>query len=221
MVTDNASDSPQTVTLVGTGVTAPILFNPPNGLSFGTQVLGKTTGAMTVAVTNPSAASLTVSSVVASGDFAQTNDCGTVVGPSCLVRVTFTPSAVGSRSGTLTIMTSAGGPQRYPLSGIGANTWVELSSAALAFPAQNVGTTSAAKNLRITNTGASALSIISVAASGDYAQTNTCGSSLSVGANCVVSVTFTPSATGLRKGHITISDTDASNLQSVNLSGKG
>src|ERR1022692_3798804 len=66
-VTDSASDSPQTVSLVGTGVTSPILFNPPSGLSFSSQVLGKTTGAMTVAVTNPAAAALTVSKVVASG----------------------------------------------------------------------------------------------------------------------------------------------------------
>src|ERR1039458_4722389 len=40
-VTDSASDSPQTVSLVGTGVTSPILFNPPSGLSFSSQVLGK------------------------------------------------------------------------------------------------------------------------------------------------------------------------------------
>jgi hypothetical protein len=220
-VTDSASDSPQTVTLVGTGVSSPILFNPPGGLAFGSQVLGKTTGAMTVAVTNPAAAALTVSKVVASGDFAETNDCATLVGVSCLIRVTFTPTALGSRTGTLSVTTSAGGPQNYPLSGIGANSGIQLSSAGLTFLAQNVGATSAGKNLRITNIGTSAVSIVAVAASGDYAQTNTCGSNLAAGANCVVTVTFTPSATGLRKGHITISDTDPSNLQTVNLSGQG
>ena len=218
-VTDSASDSPQTVSLVGTGVTSPILFNPPSGLSFSSQVLGKTTGAMTVAVTNPAAAALTVSKVVASGDFAETNDCATLVGVSCLIRVTFTPTALGSRTGTLSVTTSAGS-ENYALSGIGASTSIQLSTLTLDFPTENVGTTSAARKITITNTGTTAVSMIGVAASGDYAQTNTCGSTLAGGANCVISVTFTPSAAGLRKGHITISDTDPSTLQTVNLAGQ-
>jgi hypothetical protein len=221
-IKDNAADSPQTVTLVGTGVAAPVFFNPPSGLSFGTEILGRSKGAMSVAVTNTGAAALTVSSVVASGDFSETNDCASLVGVSCVIRVSFNPTALGTRTGTLSVTTSASGsPLIYNLSGIGANSGVELSSAALAFPAQNVNTSSAAKNLRVTNTGSSALSILSVSASGDYSQTNTCGSSLAVGANCVVTVKFTPSAAGLRKGHITISDTDPSKLQNVNLSGQG
>lgn len=221
-IKDNASDSPQTVSLVGTGVAAPIFFNPPGGLSFGTEILGRSKGAMSVAVTNTGAAALTVSSVVASGDFSETNDCSSLLGVSCVIRVSFNPTALGTRTGTLSVTTSASGtPLIYNLSGVGANSGVELSSSALTFPAQNVGTSSAVKRIQVTNSGASALRILDVAASGDYAQTNTCGSSLAAGANCVVTVTFTPSASGLRKGHLTISDTDPSNLQNVNLSGPG
>ncbi len=62
---------------------------------------------------------------------------------------------------------------------------------------------------------------MSVIASGDYSQTNNCGTSIAASANCTINVTFTPAATGTRTGYITVSDTDSSNLQTVNLTGTG
>ena len=59
-----------------------------------------------------------------------------------------------------------------------------------------VGTSSAPQVVTLTNTGSASLSISNIAASGDYAQTNTCGSFVGIGANCAISVTFTPTATG-------------------------
>src|SRR5207253_501563 len=91
----------------------------------------------------------------------------------------------------------------------------------LTFGNQNLNTTSVAQSVTLTNTGTVALSVTSIVASGDFMQTNTCGTSVAAGANCAISVTFTPTATGTRTGAITITDNAAGSPQSVNLTGTG
>src|SRR5579863_9167212 len=90
-ISDNASGSPQSVALSGTGV-APAVTLSSAGLSFAGVLVGKSSSPQSVTVTNTGTASLTVSTVVANGDFSQTNNCttGTVaVNSSCTVTVTF------------------------------------------------------------------------------------------------------------------------------------
>src|SRR5579864_199649 len=84
-----------------------------------------------------------------------------------------------------------------------------------------VGATSAAQTLTLTNTGTAALSISSIVPSGDFGQTNTCGSLVAIGGNCTISVTFTPTATGTRTGTITFTDNAANSPQTVSLTGTG
>src|SRR5207248_124517 len=59
--------------------------------------------------------------IAASGDFAQTSACGAVApGATCVVQVTFTPSALGARAGSLTINDNApGNPHTVALNGSG------------------------------------------------------------------------------------------------------
>src|SRR5207245_9947012 len=80
----------------------------------------------------------------------------------------------------------------------------------LTFASQNLGTTSAAQAVTLTNSGPGTLGITSIAASGDYAQTNNCGTSLAVNASCTINVTFTPTVAGTRTGTLTVTD-NASN----------
>lgn len=68
---------------------------------------------------------------------------------------------------------------------------VMLSPTSLTFATQLVGLKSAAQNVTLANTGGAALAITSIAASGDFAQTNTCGSTVNPGASCTIGVTFT------------------------------
>ena len=98
---------------------------------------------------------------------------------------------------------------------------VTLSPSSLTFAAQDVGTTSAAQTITLTNSGQAALTITSVTASGDFAQTNNCGTSVAVGASCAVSVTLTPTAGGARTGTLTISDNAVGSPQTVALTGGG
>ena len=99
-----------------------------------------------------------------------------------------------------------------------------ISPLSLSFPNQEVDTTSAAKNVTLTNPNAFALQINSVTPSaGDFSlSSDGCsGMMLAPSANCVVSVIFTPSQTGSRTGTLTISDAAANSPQTVNLSGIG
>ncbi len=98
---------------------------------------------------------------------------------------------------------------------------VTLSPTSLTFAAQNTGSTSTAQTVTLTNGGAAALSIASIATSGDFAETNTCGSSVAAAASCAISVTFTPTAGGTRTGSLTITDNASGSPQTVSLSGTG
>jgi hypothetical protein len=80
----------------------------PASLSFGAQTLKVGSGAQTVTLTEGSNGS-TITGIAASGDYSQSNNCPSLMAPaqSCIVTVVFTPSAEGSRSGTLTILSNA------------------------------------------------------------------------------------------------------------------
>src|SRR5207248_2427702 len=103
----------------------------------------------------------------------------------------------------------------------GAQPALSTTPTTLTFASQNVGTSSAAKTVTATNETAGAVTFSSITTSGDFSQSNNCGSSLAAGASCTVSVTFTPTATGTRNGTLTVTDSDASSPQTVSLSGTG
>ncbi|MFD5759494.1 discoidin domain-containing protein [Streptomyces sp. NPDC127044] len=95
------------------------------------------------------------------------------------------------------------------------------SPGSLTFADQAVNTTSAAQSVTVTNSGAATASITGVTAGGDFAQTNTCGTALAAGANCTVSVTFGPTASGTRTGTLTLTGDQSNNPTTVALSGTG
>ena len=92
---------------------------------------------------------------------------------------------------------------------------------ALKFPNQGIDTTSPEQSVILTNVGAAPLAITSIAASGDFAETNDCGSSLSIGKPCTVSVTFAPTADGVRSGMLSFADNSSVVPQALALSGTG
>jgi FG-GAP-like repeat/FG-GAP repeat len=98
-----------------------------------------------------------------------------------------------------------------------------VSPSSMTFSSENQGATSPAQNVTLSNTGNAALSISSIALAGsnatDFQQTNTCGSSVAVGANCAIGVTFMPTATGSRTATLVIGDNATGSPQQVNLSG--
>jgi len=98
---------------------------------------------------------------------------------------------------------------------------VSLTPASLTFASQLSGTTSTAQPVTLTNTGNAALSITSMAASGDFAETNTCGTSLAAGSNCTINVTFKPTAGSARGGTLSVTDNAPGGVQTLPLAGTG
>jgi hypothetical protein len=194
----------------------------PTALGFGSVATGSASTPQAVTVTNSGSASAPVSSVAVSGDFSQTNNCGSGIGAgsSCTVTVTFRPTAAGSRSGTLTV-TAAGVTTTVPLSGTGVSPGPILSAnpGSVSFPATVVGGT-ATQAVSVTNSGTTSASVSGVTASGDFSQTNNCGS-LGVGASCTVTVTFRPTASGTRTGSVTITSNANNSPTTIALTGSG
>ena len=198
----------------------------PSALNFGSVATGSTSSAQTVTVSNPTSSAASVSSIAASGDFAQTSTCGSSIAAngSCTVSVKFTPTATGSRTGTLTV--NAGGvTNSVSLSGTGTSSGgsatLAASPSSLSFGNQAVGSTSAAQTVTVTNTGGAAASVSSASATGPFASTSTCGASIAAGASCTVSVTFTPTAAGAASGNVTVSSNATNPTLTVTLSGTG
>ena len=96
-----------------------------------------------------------------------------------------------------------------------------LSPSTLTFSSQNLGTTSASKTLTLSNTGNAALTVSSITAAGDFAQTNTCGSPVAAGSSCTILVTFTPSVVGARVGSVSVATNATGSPESASLSGSG
>ena len=198
----------------------------PTALNFGSQAAGITSSPMNVTLTNPTGQPLTITSIAASVPYAATNTCGSSLGAnaSCTISVTFTPASPGTAAGILTISDGApASPQLVSLTGLGTGSGpaVELSATTLNFGDETVGKTSAAQTLTVTNSGTSTLTISNVTASGDYAETSTCITSLAPNATCTVTVTFTPTMSGTRTGAVTLTDNAANSPQTVNLTGIG
>jgi hypothetical protein len=119
----------------------------------------------------------------------------------------------------LSLSCGAGGTEAIPAP---ADSPAEsLSPVSLTFPSQAIGTSSNPQSVTLSSTGSAALAISSIAASGDFSQTNNCGASLATGNNCTINVTFTPTATGTRTGAVTITDNATGSPHVVNLSGTG
>jgi parallel beta-helix repeat protein len=201
-----------------TGVTA-----TPSALNFGSVATGATSAAQTVTVSNPTGSAASVSSIATSGDFAQTNTCGSSIAAngSCAVSVTFTPTATGTRTGNLTV--NAGGvTNTVSLTGTGTAPGPVLNAApaSLSFARTVVGSTAAAQTVTVTNSGTTTATVSNVAVSGDFSQTNNC-TSIAVGASCAVTVTFKPTAGGTRTGTLTVTSNANNSPTTVGLSGSG
>jgi uncharacterized repeat protein (TIGR03803 family) len=203
-----------------------VVWAPPT-LTFGPQAVGTTSAAQNVRLSDFGSESLSVASVVATGDFAQANDCTGTVPPVgfCTLSVTFSPTATGIRTGAVIITDNApGSPHELPLTGAGGIPAVSLTPASLTFGPQASGTTSAAMPVTLKNTGNGPLNITSIAApSGrpNFAQTNNCSSMMNPGASCTLNVTFTPFGQGTISGAIAVTDDAPGSPQTVMLSGTG
>jgi hypothetical protein len=90
----------------------------------------------------------------------------------------------------------------------------------LSFPAQLVGSVSAAQTITLTNTGKTTLSISSMRATSPF-QLDSGTTCATPGRNCTLSIDFRPTAIGFRGGMLVLSDSASSKPQVIELSGSG
>jgi hypothetical protein len=82
-----------------------------------------------------------------------------------------------------------------------------------------VNSTSPAQKVTLTNVSSAALPINSFTVPGGFGQTNTCGTTLAAGANCVITVTFSPKSFTTYSGVLNINYGSPSTTQAINLTG--
>jgi hypothetical protein len=214
------------VALIGVGTT-PNVVVLPGALSFVSQKLGTSSGASAVTLTNVGTGTLTIASIVASGEYTQTNNCGKGIAAKggCTINVVFQPTSTGTQAGALTISDDAiptGTHQTVTLTGVGTSAIpaVALSPESVQFPDQKIGTTSAIQKVVVSNLSGVVLTLGAPAFPAGFKVSSTCGASLTKGASCTFSVAFAPTEVGPVSGAITIPITGQPTLH-AGLSGTG
>jgi Beta-propeller repeat. len=224
-ITSDSSTSLDFISLFGTA-TPPTLVLSPVALDFG-QVLVGSSATLPLKVTNGSPTAAIFSSITVSGDYALTGDCPAAgaqfaSSASCILQVTFKPAQTGVRTGAISIATSLTSlPLVANLTGTGAQSHLQTAPSSLAFANIAVGA-SASLTLSLANTGTAPVNQLSLSVTGEYAITRPCSvTSLSPGASCSVTITFTPSAAGARTGSLVIQSSDPSSPLTIPLTGAG
>jgi len=127
-VIDNAGSSPQVLTLSGTGVSAATVSVSPYILTFGNQAVETSSSPQTVTFRNTGSTDLLITGIsfagAKGGEFVENNNCPSSVaaGASCIIVISYTPSAIGAVTAWLEITDNASNsPQVLTLSGAGTH----------------------------------------------------------------------------------------------------
>ena len=230
-VTDNGSGSPQSISLTGTAPTAPAVSLTPTSLTFSSQAVGTTSSAQSVTLTNAGpSGTLTVTTVSATGDFHETDNCAAAspiaVNSTCTISVTFAPTATGTRTGTLNVTDNGNGSlQSINLTGTATAPAVTLSSTSVNMGSALVGNAATGQSVTVTNSGTASLTVSSVQIAGtnasDFGETNTCNNPVAASGTCQINITFTPSSSGSRSATIGITDNASGSPHTITVSGTG
>ena len=221
-IVTSASTALEFISLLSGGTANPITINPAS-LTFGATVVG-ISSVLPVQVTNSGPSAITFSGITATGDYTPAGSCpgpgnALPAGQSCTIQVSFTPTTIGTRPGTLSIGTSAStNPLAVALTGTGVQSRLIITPSSLAFGSLVLGA-SANLSLTLTNAGTAPISSLTLTPAGDYSVSLPCPATLLAGASCTAQVTFTPTALGARPGSLTVSSSDPSSPVTVPLTG--
>jgi hypothetical protein len=219
----------QTVELDGDGLAAPGDVLNLTSVGFQATPEGQLSTPQSVTITNTGGLPLTAIAISATAQFQESSTCGSqlAAGAVCTISVQFSPTQVGSITGTMTIA-DALRTQTVSLSGTGlAPPAFSVNPTSLTFTNQQPGVPSAPQSVTITNSGGSPMANIGFQITGAAAASysiagTTCGALLASGSGCAVQVAFTPGATGAISATLAISTSTAGVAAvSVPLNGSG
>lgn len=209
----------------------------PTTVTFASQAVSTSSATQTVTVSNSGTAALSLSAITLGGsnpgDFTQGGTCAVATpvaaGSSCSLTLGFLPTAMGSRSATVTLASNASnGSATINLSGSATAAPAAVAGiapASLSFGAALVGSATSAQTVTVTNSGTAALSLSGLSTSStDFQITGgTCATSkpVAAGGNCTVLLDFEPQAAGARSATLTLAHNAAGSPGTVALSGTG
>jgi len=226
-VVSNASNSPATISLAGTGV-QPQISVVPTSVNFGNVTVG-ITNTQSVIVSDSGSANLSITQATISGTgFALSGVALPLTlapGGSAVLTVNFTPASASSTTGALTLVSNApNSPLSVTLSGTGVSQVLQLSAspATLSFGSVTIGS-SGTQTVTLTNTGNSAvtLSQISVAGAGFSYSGLALPITLSAGQSTIFNVIFAPATSGSLTGTATVVSNATNSPTTISLSGSG
>jgi hypothetical protein len=164
-------ESNNTATVDSTVTCDTTLVANPASLAYAPQQVSVASTSQAVTLTEGSNGSATITNIAVTGDYSQTNNCPATLATAqtCAVNVVFTPTALGSRNGTLTIQSNlAASPtvtSVVTLSGTGINS---IPSPFSFTPLINVDPSSAQVSNSITVASTDVPAPISVSTGGQY-----------------------------------------------------
>lgn len=237
-ITDNTGESPHSVTLHGTSLSAPVPQASISAarLDFGTIGVGSRSVAQTIEVKSTGPSALEISHVGIAGADASAFDIvssrcerGSIQpGTSCAIAVVFTPKEARSYSATLNVADDAAdSPQSVALSGSGAVPVLDVSPTSLDFGSQHVRASSEPRTITLDNRGAVPWKVRSARLSGTNAadfskvEDRCSGTDLDPGTSCTIKITFSPKAGGTRDAVLTITGDSSDSQRVVALHGVG
>lgn len=200
----------------------------PNSLSFGSATVGSSS-TKTVTVTNTGTANLVITAINITGSAfivpGVTLPLTITPGASYTANVVFTPQAVGSASGSASVVSNlASSPTVVPLSGTGVSTPIgtlNVSPASLSFGNVNVGS-SASKNVTLSNSGTATVNVQSISVTGlGFSIGKATPFAVNAGQSTSVAVTFTAQTTGMANGTATFVSDAGNSPANVSLTGTG
>ncbi len=211
------------VSKIGTDVSPAVAISPWS-IQFPDTQVGSPSPASVSLLRNMGNAPLTISNITVTGDFSETDNCssGVASASNCTFSVVFTPTQPGPRFGSIIMEDdAAGSPHFISLAGNGLAPVADLTPSSLTFSNTQLGQSSPAQTVTLSNDGNAPLEISNIGITGEYTETDNCSASLGIGSNCQIQVTFTPTADGAQNGTLSITDNAAGSPQSVTLMGAG
>ena len=223
----NSQGSSTVVSVSGTGTQAGINLTPSSA-SFGNVVVGAA-NSQTIQVSNPGNATLTITQASVTGSGFSTNGLNLPLsinpGQSSTFNAQFQPSATGSASGSISLVSNAAGsPTGVSLSGTGiaATETLSLSSTSVSFGNVDTGLSST-QTETVTNTGNASIQIsqISISGTGFSLSGASVPVTLSPSQKLTFSVIFSPTTAGGASGSVTVSSNAAGSPATIALTGSG
>ncbi|MFM8516419.1 MAG: choice-of-anchor D domain-containing protein, partial [Nevskiaceae bacterium] len=227
------SDKALAVSLSGSVAAAAAKISlTPASLSFGAQAILSSSATQKLTLSNTGTAEFNLGPLLPSGkdpfDFTVKHDCGKTLagGKSCEISVTFSPRTPGDKAGAVVISGAAiGAPATARFTGTANGPRLATSAPRIAFEEQAVGSSSAAKTVKVSNQGNAALSFTKITLAGPdathFVQTNTCSSALAPGADCNISIVYKPTTEGPKLAVLSLEGNFASAAATVGIVADG